>query len=100
MGRAEAPQDPQALARDKLAEKKTAPAAEGRRLKSLAKEDAAGLAAPPVPPANEWIPKIEALVAQGRLAEARLELADFRKRYPDYRLPEGLRSLEPTAGRN
>lgn len=78
---------------DELAEKKAAPVEESRRLRALRKEEVAGLVAPL--PADEWVRRIETLVAQGREADARTQLAAFRKRYPDYRLPEALRSLEP-----
>jgi hypothetical protein len=92
----------EAPAPDKLAEKKGAPAEEARSLQSLRKSEAAGVssgnvasesAAPPT--AEAWVRQIEALVAQGRQAEAKVRLAEFRKRYPDYRLPEALRKLEP-----
>ena len=84
---------------EELAEKKAAPAEEPRRLRALRKEEVAGLVAPL--PADEWVRRIETLVAQGRQADARTQLAELRKRYPDYRLPEALRALEPdpAAGR-
>jgi|GEM_PF-614056 hypothetical protein len=43
-------------------------------------------------PAEKWLERIEDLRKQGRLDEAKASLADFRKRYPDYRLPEPLRA--------
>jgi len=38
-----------------------------------------------------WLDRIRALLAQGRRKEARAELARFRRRFPDYRLPPELR---------
>jgi hypothetical protein len=40
---------------------------------------------------EKWLERIEELRKQGKLDEARTSLAEFRKRYPDYRLPESLR---------
>jgi hypothetical protein len=41
---------------------------------------------------EKWLERIEDLRKQGKLDEARASLAEFRKRYPDYRLPESLRN--------
>ena len=41
---------------------------------------------------EKWLERIEELRRQGKLDEARASLAEFRKRYPDYRLPESLRN--------
>jgi hypothetical protein len=38
-----------------------------------------------------WLEDIRKLKAQGRTAEVERELAEFKRRYPDYRLPEDLR---------
>lgn len=43
--------------------------------------------------AQRWIEGILKLHAEGRLSEARESLASFRKRYPDYPLPEQLMRL-------
>jgi hypothetical protein len=40
--------------------------------------------------ADAWIEEIRRLKAQGRDAEAAAELAEFRKRHPDYKLPADL----------
>ncbi len=40
---------------------------------------------------EKWLERIEELRKQGRLEEARTNLAEFRKRYPDYQLPESLK---------
>lgn len=41
-------------------------------------------------PPEAWIEEIRRLKAQGRDAEAAAELAEFRKRHPDYKLPADL----------
>ena len=41
---------------------------------------------------DKWLERIEELRKQGKLEEARASLAEFRKRYPDYRLPDALRN--------
>jgi TolA-binding protein len=40
---------------------------------------------------KKWLERIEELRKQGKLDEARASLAEFKKRYPDYRLPDSLR---------
>jgi hypothetical protein len=40
---------------------------------------------------EKWLERIEDLRKRGRLDEAKANLAEFRKRYPDYKLPPGLR---------
>ena len=40
---------------------------------------------------GKWLERIEELRRSGRLDEAKAEFAEFRKRYPDYRVPESLR---------
>jgi hypothetical protein len=42
-------------------------------------------------PPGKWLERIEELRKQGRFDEARASLAEFRKRYPDYRLPDTLK---------
>lgn len=42
-------------------------------------------------PPEKWLERIEDLRRQGRLDEAKTSLAEFRKRYPDYRLPDNLK---------
>ena len=44
---------------------------------------------------DKWLERIEELRKQGRIDEARASLAEFRKRYPDFKLPETLRNLAP-----
>jgi hypothetical protein len=58
--------------------------------------------APPLPADNperavdvapeKWLARIEELRSQGRLDEARASLLEFKRRYPDYRLPDSLRN--------
>ena len=43
-------------------------------------------------PPDKWLERIEELRKQGKFEEARASLAEFRKRYPDYRLPDTLRN--------
>ena len=40
---------------------------------------------------EKWLEDIRRLKSEGKATEAERELAEFRKRYPDYRLPEDLR---------
>jgi len=85
-----------ALQEKPAAEKKAlADAPEELRAKSLRKEQAVGAAAPAVqPPPEQWLRSIEEMIRNGRQAEARVQLAEFRKRHPDYRLPEALQVFE------
>lgn len=41
---------------------------------------------------EKWLERIEELRKSGKLEEAKTSLAEFRKRYPDYRLPDSLRN--------
>jgi len=40
---------------------------------------------------DQWIAEIRRLRQEGRTAEAEASLAEFRKRYPYYALPEDLK---------
>jgi len=40
---------------------------------------------------EKWLEDIRKLKTQGKTAEVERELAEFKKRHPDYRLPEDLR---------
>jgi hypothetical protein len=44
---------------------------------------------------DAWLHRIQALQAEGKLDEARASLEEFRRRYPDVKLPANLRALEP-----
>jgi hypothetical protein len=51
---------------------------------------------PAVPEAKErtpekWLEDIRKLKTEGKAAEAERELAEFKKRHPEYRVPEDLR---------
>lgn len=50
----------------------------------VVKDEATGATLRP----EDWLVRIQRLKQQGRLDEARKELAAFRKSYPDYRVPE------------
>lgn len=73
-------------------------AAEEQRAASrvIRKESAAASAIPARTP-EDWLAEIEKLLSAGETGRARQQLTDFRKRYPDYRLPERLRMLEAEA---
>ena len=49
---------------------------------------------------EEWLKRIGDLLRNGKTSQAREQLAEFRKRYPEYRLPETLRELEVAAKQN
>ena len=49
-------------------------------------------------PAEEWIRTMEALLREGKKEEAQVQHAEFRKRYPDYKLPASLQELERNSG--
>lgn len=42
-------------------------------------------------PPEKWLERIEELRKQGKLDEAKAQLAEFRRRFPNYRLPDALR---------
>jgi len=46
------------------------------------------------PTPDRWMASIRELVEQGKLEEARKQLSDFKRVYPDYTLPEELQHLE------
>ncbi len=53
----------------------------------------AAQAEPKVLEPKPWIEKIRKLIEEKKLDEGRKELRAFRKRYPDYKLPNDLKSL-------
>jgi Meckel syndrome type 1 protein len=53
----------------------------------LEREAASGLAEQKVRTPEEWLEDIRRLKTQGRTEDVAKELAEFRKRYPDYKLP-------------
>jgi len=81
---------------EQAAEKKALTDAGGEsRAKSLRKQQSAAVAAPQSP--EQMLRDIEELIRNGRQADARLQLAEFHKRYPDYRLPDALQAFEREA---
>jgi hypothetical protein len=95
-----APPDPQRVQRelDQLQQNRearaAAPAAASPATSSSAsvselRDLAAGPAAARSP--ESWLDDIRKLRTQGRSADAARELAEFKKRYPDFRVPEDLR---------
>ncbi len=88
----------QAPAAEALAEREkkkgeTSDASTGRiaAVQGLRKQDSAKQLAD----AQDWMRKIEELLAAGKQAEARDQLTTFRARYPDYPLPERMQALLP-----
>jgi hypothetical protein len=67
--------------------------------------DEADAPAADVPPAtaaspavrDAWLARIRELATAGRGDEARASLAEFRRRYPAFAIPEDLRPLLPSA---
>ncbi len=59
-------------------------------VQALRKQEAGALARP-----RTWLDEIDALLRDGREAEARRQLLGFRRQYPHYPLPERLQALLP-----
>jgi hypothetical protein len=78
------------------AEQKSALAdsAREKRATVVLRKEATAPAGAPADAPGEWLKRIGDLLRNGKTAEAREQLAEFRKHYPDYRLPETLRELE------
>ena len=95
--------------RERLAQQRAAQ--EGARAQEMRRQSASGVAASRPAPASradeparesavlaklaqqspeQWLLGIDDLKRQGRHEEAEKQLAEFRKRYPDYRIPEAL----------
>jgi hypothetical protein len=81
---------------ESVAEQKSALAdsAQGKRATTALRKEAAPSSAVPEDAPEEWLKRIEDLLRSGKIAQAREQLAEFRKRYQGYRLPETLRELE------
>jgi hypothetical protein len=56
----------------------------------MEREAASGIAEEKTRTPEEWLEEIRRLKAQGRIEDVTKELAEFRKRYPDYKLPADL----------
>jgi hypothetical protein len=87
----EAAAPPESVAEQKSALADSAP---GKRATAALRKEAAGSSATPADAPEEWLKRIGDLLRNGNTAQAREQMAEFRKRYPDYRLPETLRELE------
>lgn len=72
-------------------------AEEQRAASRVIREESAAASAIPARTPEDWLAEIEKLLSAGETGRARQQLTDFRKRYPDYRLPERLRTLEAQA---
>lgn len=77
-----------------------ADSAQPKRATAAMRKEAAPSSATPADAPEEWLKRIGDLLRNGNAAQAREQLAEFRKRYPDYRLPETLRELEAAAKRD
>jgi resuscitation-promoting factor RpfA len=85
-----------AVPSESVVEQKSALAdsAQGKRASAALRKEAAPSSATPADAPEEWLKRIGDLLRNGKTAQAREQLAEFRKRYPDYRLPETLGALE------
>ena len=84
---------------ESVAEQKSmvADSAQGQRATAaLSKKAAPSSSDAPASAPEEWLKSIEDLLRNGKTVQAREQLVAFRKRHPDYRLPEALRELEIT----
>jgi hypothetical protein len=70
-------------------------AAPGSVAQSSPREDQAARAKEVPVQAEEWLRRIDALLAKGEEAQARTQLLDFRKQYPRYPVPPRLQALLP-----
>ena len=59
-------------------------APQAEQLKHVPKEEASE----PTSTSEDWLKRIKKLTTEGKLDEAKKELAAFKKRYPDYQVPE------------
>ncbi|HKQ25039.1 MAG TPA: hypothetical protein VJT81_11420 [Burkholderiales bacterium] len=73
-----------------------ADSAQGQRATGALSKKAAPSSDAPASAPEEWLKNIEDLLRNGKTVQAREQLVAFRKRHPDYRLPEALRELEIT----
>ncbi|MDB5812332.1 MAG: hypothetical protein JWN94_4454 [Betaproteobacteria bacterium] len=89
----EADTSTRALKKDSVGKQMADAAPAAPPVSQLASPEAARSRAEPSaePTPEKWLERIEELRKQGKLDEARASLAEFKKRYPDYRLPESLR---------
>ena len=77
--------------RTAMARQAPAPAAQAmRRAPEPAREEIAQLSSLAKASPEQWLLAIDDLKRQGRHDDAEKQLAEFRKRYPNYRIPEAL----------
>jgi hypothetical protein len=108
---AAAPPVPAAAAPGKLAERDQGQTAQSGSLSESKKTDSMSDAAPqsrrseeylqkqkveaaPAPP-EDWVRRIDDLLAKGRQADAQKQLLELRKQFPDYAIPQRLQALLP-----
>jgi hypothetical protein len=92
-----APQAEEAPRQGQRNEAEMADAAKESAASALRKSAPTTVRAQAAPTPQAAIEAIEKLLAEGRESEARASLVEFRKRFPDYRLPEKLQALLPAA---
>jgi len=85
-----APASPPAAAADAMRDAPASSAAGAFAPSPMRSEVAAKLAKPELTP-QAWLARIAELRKEGRRREADESLTEFRKRYPDYKIPEALR---------
>ena len=81
---------------ESVAEQKGAVAdsAQGQRAAAALRKETAPSSEVAVDPPEVWLKKIEDLLRNGKTVQAREQLVEFRKRYPDFRLPEKFREQD------
>jgi len=79
-----------------VAEQKSALADSAREKRATAalRKEATPSPGEPAEAPEEWLKRIGDLLHSGKTAQAREQLAEFTRHYPDYRLPETFRELE------
>ena len=82
---------PQPAADAALAPRAPAPAAAGAAAESRLRAELAAKPATSELAPDAWLARIAQLRKAGRVREADASLAEFRKRYPGYKIPENLR---------
>ncbi len=80
------------------AAKASADLAERREAATAPSRPAAPAAGPAAEGPEPWLERIRQLVKEGRLEEARKSLEEWRRRYPDWAVPEDLKGLVIPAG--
>jgi hypothetical protein len=68
--------------------------AQGKSATATMRKEAAPSSSVPADAPEQWLKRIGDLLRNGNAVQAREQLTEFRKRYPEYQLPETLRELE------